>query len=123
MTASDRAIDLVRTAAVAASEKLAEDIIALDVSDQLYIVDAFLVASASNDRQIRAVVDSIEDALREKGAKPVRREGEKDSRWILLDYGDIGIHVLHSEEREFYALERLWGDCPTIEVQAGVEPQ
>jgi ribosome-associated protein len=114
MTATDRALELVRTAAQAASDKLAENIVAFDVSDQLVITDAFLLASAPNDRQVKAIVDAIEDALREIGAKPVRREGEREGRWVLIDYADIVVHVQHEEERSFYALERLWRDCPLI---------
>ncbi|SOD64528.1 ribosome-associated protein [Streptomyces zhaozhouensis] len=114
MTATDRATQLVRAAAQAAADKLAHDIIAYDVSDVLAITDAFLLASAPNDRQVRAIVDGIEEALRELDAKPVRREGERDGRWVLLDYVDIVVHVQHSEERVFYALERLWKDCPEI---------
>ena len=116
MTATDRAVELVRTAAEAASDKLATDIIAFDVSEQLVITDAFLLCSAANDRQVKAVVDEIEDKLREIGAKPVRREGERDGRWVLIDYADIVVHVQHTEERAFYALERLWRDCPVIEL-------
>jgi ribosome-associated protein len=122
MTATPRAIELVRAAAAAASDKLATDIVAFDVSDQLVITDAFLVASGSNDRQVKAIVDEIEDKLRELGAKPVRREGVRDGRWALLDYADIVVHVQHSEERAFYALERLWRDCPAIDVRDAVGP-
>jgi ribosome-associated protein len=117
MTATPRALELVRAAAEAASDKLATDLVAFDVSEQLVITDAFLLCSAANDRQVRAVVDEIEDRLRELGAKPVRREGERDGRWVLLDYADIVVHVQHTEERAFYALERLWRDCPTIDLQ------
>jgi ribosome-associated protein len=120
MTATDRALELVRVAARAASDKLAEEIVAFDVSEQLVITDAFLLCSASNDRQVRAIVDEIEDRLRAVGAKPVRREGERDGRWVLLDYADIVVHVQHEEERRFYALERLWRDCPLIELPADV---
>jgi ribosome-associated protein len=114
VTATERALELVRTAAEAASDKQAEDIMAFDVSDQLIITDAFLLCSAKNDRQTRAVVDEIEERLREIGAKPVRREGEREARWVLLDYVDIVVHVQHEEERQFYALERLWRDCPLV---------
>ncbi len=114
MTATDRAIELVRIAAAAASDKLATDIIAYDVSEQLVITDAFLLCSASNDRQVRAIVDEIEDKLARAGAKPIRREGEREGRWVLLDYLDVVIHVQHADERVFYALERLWKDCPQI---------
>jgi ribosome-associated protein len=120
VTATDRAIELVITAAKAASDKLAESIIAFDVSEQLVITDAFLICSASNDRQVRSIVDEIEDKLREIGAKPIRREGERDGRWVLIDYGEIVIHVQHEEERMFYALERIWRDCPTIALPESV---
>ncbi|WP_242895320.1 ribosome silencing factor [Actinomadura litoris] len=115
MTASDRAATLVRIAAEAAGDKLADDILAYDVSEQLVITDAFLLCSAPNDRQVRAIVDEIEKRLRdEAGAKPVRREGEREGRWVLLDYADIIVHIQHEEDRLFYALERLWKDCPLI---------
>lgn len=114
MTATDHARDLVQRAARAASDKLADNILAFDVSDQLVITDAFLLCSASNDRQVKAIVDEVEDKLREVGVKPVRREGERDGRWVLIDYAEIVVHVQHEEERSFYALERLWRDCPVI---------
>ena len=114
MTATDRAIDLVRNAAEAASDKLADNIIAFDVSDQLIITDAFVLCSAPNDRQVRSIVDAVEERLRAVGAKPVRREGERDGRWVLLDYGDIVVHIQHEEERLYYSLERIWRDCPVI---------
>jgi ribosome-associated protein len=120
VTATDRALELVRTAAEAASDKQADQIVAFDVSDQLVITDAFVVCSASNDRQVRAIVDEIEDRLRELGAKPLRREGEREGRWVLLDYAEVVVHVQHEEERTFYALERLWRDCPTIELPDSV---
>jgi ribosome-associated protein len=116
VTATDRALDLVRAAAHAASDKLANNILAYDVSEQLVITDAFVLCSAPNDRQVKAIVDEIEDKLRELGAKPVRREGERDGRWVLIDYGEIVVHVQHEEERSFYALERLWRDCPLIDL-------
>jgi ribosome-associated protein len=115
VTATDRAVELIEIAAAAASDKLASDIIAYDVSDQLVITDAFLLCSASNDRQVRAIVDEIEDRLRKAGAgSPVRREGDTERRWVLLDYVEVVIHVQHAEERVYYALERLWKDCPVI---------
>jgi len=120
MTATDHAIELVHTAARAASDKLAEDILAFDVSEQLVITDAFLLCSAGNERQVKSIVDEIEDKLREIGAKPIRREGERDGRWVLIDYGDVVVHVQHEEERQFYALERLWRDCPLIALPADV---
>ena len=131
MTATDRAVELVTLAAAAAADKLATDIIAYDVSEQLVITDVFLLCSASNDRQVKSIVDEIEDRLRKAGARPVRREGEREGRWVLLDYLDIVVHVQHAEERTFYGLERLWKDCPRIELPepvsvagpGGVEPR
>lgn len=114
MTATDHAVGLVHVAARAAADKLAQQVIAFDVSDQLAITDAFVLASASNDRQVNAIVDEVEERLREAGARPIRREGQREGRWVLLDYGDIVVHVQHEEERQFYALERLWRDCPVI---------
>jgi ribosome-associated protein len=115
VTASDRATQLVQIAAEAAAEKLAENIIAYDVSEQLIITDAFLLCSAANDRQVRSIVDEIEKRLREDAdAKPIRREGEREGRWVLLDYADIIVHIQHEEDRVYYALERLWKDCPAI---------
>ena len=120
MTATEHAVELVHAAARAAADKLATDLLAFDVSEQLAITDAFLLASASNDRQVKAVVDEIEDKLRDAGAKPIRREGQREGRWVLLDYGEIVVHVQHEEERAFYALERLWRDCPVIPLPADV---
>ena len=123
MPASDRAVELALAAAQAAADKLASDILLLDVSAQLVITDVFLLASAPNDRQVVAVVDNIEEKLREMGAKPLRREGEKEGRWVLLDFGDIVVHVQHQEERVYYALERLWKDCPVIPFVDAALPQ
>ena len=109
-------IELALAAAQAAADKKAEDIVLLDVADQLVITDIFVVASAPNERQVIAIVDAIEEALLAlpEKAKPVRREGERAGRWVLLDYVDIVVHVQHTEEREFYALDRLWKDCERI---------
>ena len=120
MSATDHALLLATTAAQAASDKLAENILAFDVSEQLVITDVFVLCSASNDRQVKSIVDEVEDRLREVGAKPIRREGERDGRWVLIDYGDVVVHVQHEEERQFYALERLWRDCPLIELPESV---
>ncbi len=120
VTATARAIELTVAAAEAAADKLAEEIIALDVSDQLVITDAFLLASADSDRQVRAVVDGIEERLRDLGVRPVRREGLREGRWVLLDYNEIVVHVQHAEDRQYYALERLWKDCPVIELPESV---
>lgn len=114
MTATDHALELVTVAAQAAHDKKAEQVIAFDVSEQLAITDAFVLASASNERLVGAIVDEVETKLREAGVQPIRREGHREGRWVLLDYGDIVVHVQHEEERSFYALERLWSDCPAI---------
>jgi ribosome-associated protein len=111
-----RARELIVAAAEAAADKLAEDIVAFDVSEQLVITDAFLICSAPNDRQVKSIVDAVEERLRAMGAKPARREGEREARWVLLDYVDIIVHVQHAEERIFYSLERIWKDCPTVEL-------
>ena len=116
MPATERSLDLAITAAKAADDKLATTVAGIDVSEQLALTDVFVIVSASTDRQVGAIVDAVEDTLREKGAKPIRREGERDGRWVLLDFGDIVVHVQHDEEREFYELERLWKDCPEIDL-------
>jgi ribosome-associated protein len=122
VTASARSIELAEAAAVAASDKLASDLLIIDVSEQLVITDCFVLASAPNDRQVKAVVDAVEERLLGLGAKPVRREGERDGRWVLLDYVDVVVHVQHSEERTYYSLERLWKDCPTVPLPAAALP-
>lgn len=114
MTASPRSIELALAAAQAAADKQASDIVVLDVSEQLVITDCFVIVSASNERLVKAVVDSVEERLQSLGAKPVRREGLGDLRWVLLDYIDCVIHVQHADERTYYALERLWKDCPRV---------
>lgn len=122
MTASDRATQLVHIAAEAAAEKLAENIIAYDVSEQLVITDVFMLCSAANDRQVRSVVDEIERRLlQDAQAKPVRREGEREGRWVLLDYVDVIVHVQREEDRVYYALERLWKDCPELPLPAEIK--
>ena len=120
MSASERALELATVAAEAAADKLADNIVAIDVSDRLVITDAFVLCSAPNDRQVRAIVDEVELRLRNIGAKPVRREGEREGRWVLLDYVETIVHVQHAEERSFYALERLWKDCPLIPLPESV---
>ena len=114
MTATTEAIALAHIAAQAAADKLATDIVLIDVSDRLAITDVFVVATGSNERQVEAIVDEVEEKLRIAGVKPIRREGHRDGRWVLLDYGEIVVHVQHAEERTFYGLERLWKDCPFI---------
>ncbi len=118
MTASARSIALAEAAVSAAADKLGTELAILDVSDQLVITDCFVLAAAPNDRQVKSIVDAIEERLLRLGAKPVRREGEREGRWVLLDYVDIVVHVQHSEERTYYSLERLWKDCPALPLPA-----
>ncbi|MEJ6019203.1 ribosome silencing factor [Corynebacterium sp. H113] len=117
MTASAEATKLASLAALAADRMKGEDVAVLDVSDPLVITDAFVLVSADNERLVSAIIDEIEDDLREAGAKPVRREGVREGRWALLDYGSVVIHVFREEERDYYGLDRLWSDCPRIEVE------
>ena len=114
MTATTRAIELTEIAAIAAADKLANDIVAYDVSDQLAITETFLLCSGANDRQVRSIIDEVELKLKQAGATLVRREGENEGRWVLLDYNDIVVHVQNADERTFYALERIWKDCPAV---------
>ncbi|MFI7674252.1 ribosome silencing factor [Actinophytocola sp. NPDC049390] len=115
MAATHDARELALVAANAAADKKASDVIVLDVSDQLVITDCFVIASAPNERQVGAIVDNVEEKMRAAGTKPVRREGAREGRWVLLDFVDVVVHVQHAEERAFYGLERLWKDCPRIE--------
>jgi ribosome-associated protein len=116
VTATEHALEIARVAARAAVDKKALDPVAFDVSERLAITDIFLIVAATNERQVGAVVDGIEEALLKTGVKPVRREGDREKRWVLLDYLDVVVHVQHSEERALYALERLWKDCPRLDL-------
>jgi ribosome-associated protein len=122
LTATARSIELAEAAVSAAADKLATDLQIVDVSDRLAITDCFVLASAPNERQVKAVVDAVQVRLHGLGAKPVRREGEREGRWVLLDYVDIVVHVQHAEERVFYSLERLWKDCPALPLPADALP-
>lgn len=107
--------ELVMEAAEAASSKKAERIVILDVSQLLVITDHFLVCNGNNERQVRTIADEVERRLRESsGTKPFRREGQREGRWILLDYVDFVVHVFGPEERDYYDLERLWADAPRV---------
>ncbi|WP_343600057.1 ribosome silencing factor [Mycobacterium sp.] len=116
MTATREAIDMATVAAGAAAAKLADDVVVIDVSAQLVITDCFVIASASNERQVNAIVDEVEQKMRGAGYRPARREGAREGRWTLLDYIDIVVHIQHQDERDFYALDRLWRDCPLLSV-------
>ena len=120
MTATTQAIELAVAAAEAAGDKLAQDIVAIDVSDHLVITDIFVICSGNTERQVKAIVDSIEERLHGRGVKRIRREGHAEGRWVLLDFGDIVVHAQLAEERVFYDLERLWGDCPSVQLPADV---
>jgi len=121
VTATAEAIEMAAVAARAAASKLAEDVVVIDVSGQLVITDCFVIASASNERQVNAIVDEIEEKMRRAGYKPARREGAREGRWTLLDYVDIVVHIQHQDERNFYALDRLWGDCPVVAVDLSAD--
>ena len=114
MTASDRALDLVRIAAAAADDKSGEDLVALDVSGPLPLTDVFLLVTGRNERNVQSIAGEVEDKLNEAGVKTLRREGRAEGRWVLLDFGDLVVHVFHEEDRMYYALERLWKDCPVV---------
>ena len=114
MTSLNEARSKALIAAEAASEKKAEDIVILEVSTLIGITDFFVIASGNNERQVSTIVDEVEAKLRQAGHKPYRREGEREQRWVLLDYMDIVVHVFHKEEREFYSLERLWQDAGRV---------
>lgn len=117
MTATERAIELAHAAGRAAADKLATSIVAIDVSEHLPLTDVFVIVSADSERQVGSIVDEVEDRLREDlHVRPLRREGAREGRWVLIDFGDIVVHVQHDDEREFYELERLWRDCPAIDV-------
>jgi ribosome-associated protein len=119
MVATAQALDMVKIAAAAADAKGGEDLVALDVSEPLPLVDAFLLVTGRSERNVAAIADEVEEKLLEAGHKRLRREGRQESRWVLLDFGDLVVHVFHEEERSYYALERLWKDCPVVDV--GIE--
>ena len=116
MPATEHAADLTVAAARAAADKKAAHLTAIDVSERLGLTDVFLLASGSNDRHVHAIVDAVDEAMQSAGAKRRTREGFADAHWVLVDYGDVVVHVLQNEDQEFYSLERLWKDCPLIEL-------
>jgi ribosome-associated protein len=120
VTATAHARDLLRLAAAAADSKQAEDLVALDVSGPLPLADIFLIATGRNERNVVAIAGEIEDQLIEAGTKPLRREGRAEGRWVLLDFGDLVVHVFHEEDRMYYSLERLWKDCPVVPIDLPV---
>jgi len=116
VTATPQGLDMLAVAAAAAQAKGGEELVALDVSEPLPLVDVFLVVSGRSERNVAAIADEIEDKMLEAGYKRLRREGRQEARWILLDFGDLVAHVFHEQEREFYGLERLWKDCPVLPI-------
>lgn len=117
MTATPQALDMLQVAAAAADDKGGEDLVALDVSEPLPLVDVFLLVTGRSERNVAAIADEIEAKLLEAGHKRVRREGRQEARWVLLDFGDLVVHVFHEQERVFYGLERLWKDCPVLPIE------
>ena len=114
MTATDNGREMLQLAVDAAARLGGEDLVALDVSEPLPLVDVFLLVTGRSERNVAAIADEIEDRLLEAGHKRIRREGRQEARWVLLDFGDLVVHVFHPEERTYYSLERLWKDCPTV---------
>ena len=116
MMQSPSAADMLQIAADAARAKGGEDLLALNVSEPLPLVDIFLLVTGNSERNVAAIADEVEDRMIEAGYKRVRREGRSEARWVLLDFGDLIVHVFHEEERTYYGLERLWKDCPVVPI-------
>ena len=114
MPASKSVTELTQVAARAAAEKFGTEMIAIDLSDQMVLSEVFLIITGANIRQVDAIADEVEEKLRQIGEKPARREGTDE--WVLLDYSDLVVHIQSSELRRYYMLDRLWNDCPTIEL-------
>lgn len=126
MSASNSAREITIIAAKAASQMKATSILAIDVSERLVLTDVFLVLSGASERQVRAIVDAVEEAVEKSGHKRLRREGlDGEAHWVLLDFGDLMVHIQQDADREYYALEKLWGDCPVIELPEDItaDPQ
>lgn len=114
MAATLETKNVTKLAAAAAGEKLATNMVALDVSEPFVLAEVFLIVSASNERQLTAIANEVEDELHKHGLKPKMKEGKETARWILMDFGDLVVHIFHEDEREFYSLEKLWKDCPVV---------
>jgi len=122
VAASDRARELLQIAARAADQKSGEDLVALDVSGPLPLTDVFLLVTGRNERNVQSIAGEVEDKLNEAGVKTLRREGRAEGRWVLLDFGDLIVHVFHQDDRHYYALERLWKDCPVLPLDLPAAP-
>ena len=120
MATSELAREQLAVAVKAASDKGGFDQVALDVSGPLPLTEIFLIVSGRNERNVNAIAGEIEDQLIASGVKPLRREGKSEGRWVLLDFGDVIVHVFHEEERMYYGLERLWNDCPILPISVDV---
>ena len=121
MTTSPQALELLKIAVTAADSKGGEDFVALDVSNPLPLADIFFIVTGRSERNVVAIAGEIEDKLIEAGHKPLRREGRAAGRWVLVDFGDLVVHVFHEEERQYYSLERLWKDCPVIPTETATK--
>jgi ribosome-associated protein len=118
LPASSETIELLQVASQAASEKLGEEMVALDVTEPFALAEIFLIVTARNERQAMAIAENVEDELAKHKVKAKFKEGYTAGRWILLDFGDLIVHVMHEQEREYYSLERLWRDCPVVKIAA-----
>jgi ribosome-associated protein len=118
VTATEKALEHLAIAAKAADDKGGVDMVALDVSEPLPLTDVFFIVSGRNERNVSAIAGEIEDQLIASGTKPLRREGKAEGRWVLMDFGDLIVHVFHEEDRLYYGLERLWKDCPVLPLPA-----
>jgi len=114
MAVGNKTIELTKIAAAALADKLGTEIVAIDLSEQLVLNQVFLIATGSNEPQLQALAEVVEKKLAEVGEKPARREGSNS--WILLDYSDLVVHIQSTELRNYYMLDRLWNDCPTIDL-------
>lgn len=114
MSARESTIRLTRLAASAIDEKLGTDLVAIDLSEQMVLSEVFLIATGRNEKQVEAIADEVERVLSLAGEKPARRE--RSESWVLLDYSDLVVHIQSEEARKYYMLDRLWNDCPTIDL-------
>lgn len=116
-------IDFVRIAADAVDDKKGLDIVLLDVGDLLSITEVFLIATGSSRTHVRTLAEAVDEKLKEHGRRPLRIEGAAEGEWVLLDYGDFVVHVFQETPRDFYGLERLWGDAPRIQWEPSVHSE
>ncbi len=115
MPASNACVERTQIAARAAADKFGTELVALDLSEQSVLSEVFLIVTATNTKMVDSIADEVEEKLRLAGDKPLRREGTAE--WVLLDYSDLVVHIQSSELRRYYMLDRLWNDCPKIELE------